>query len=93
MARLRGHSALDVERPLFVRRGNADAPWTLCGRSFVSGDAFPWREMGIPARKLFQLWDQRRIGHESPRERNGAESVTDLVKPIVVAPSKKRKPS
>lgn len=92
MARLRGHTPLDVDRTLYSRRGTVDAPWTIGGKSFVAGDVFTWREIGVPARKLFQLWDQRRIGHEAPRDRNGAENPVELVKPIVITSPKPSKP-
>lgn len=76
MARLRGHRALDPDRPLFVKRG----PIELDGRTLQHGDSFPWRQLAVSPRRLFMLFDQRRIGHEQPHERNGAESVTELSK-------------
>lgn len=75
MARLRGHRTLDVEQPLYVRR----AVMTLGGRTFVAGDVLPWRDLGIAPKKLHQLWEQRRIGHEKADARNGAEHPTKLV--------------
>lgn len=75
MARLRGHRTLDVGQPLYVRRDGM----TVGGRTFMAGDVLPWRELGVPLRKLHQLWEGRRIGHEQARERNGAEDPKALV--------------
>lgn len=74
MARLRGHHVLDVERPLFVKRG-----LMIGARAFAVGDLFTWRDLGLPFRKLHQLWTQRRVGHERPGERRGAENPGALV--------------
>lgn len=71
MARLRGHRALDVGQPVYVKR----AFLSTGGKTFEIGEELPWREMGLSPRKLQQLWDQRRVGHEKPGERNGAESA------------------
>lgn len=71
MARLRGHAQLDERRPLFVKR----AALTVAGRLFALGDLFPWRDLGISRRLLTRMWEQRRIGHERPTDRNGAEPV------------------
>lgn len=86
MARLRGHQPLDVGRVLYVMRGNTDAPVTIGGRSFVAGEVLPWRDLGLSKRKLDQLWDQRRIGHEKRDERNGAED------PVVRSAKKPKRP-
>lgn len=88
MARLRGHRPLNGEEPLYVRR----AALTLHGRTFGSGDVLPWRELGINPKKLHQLWEGRRIGHEKPNEHGGAESQTKLVKPIIATPPAKQAP-
>lgn len=87
MARLRGHSTLDASRPLYVKR----ASLTLHGRAFKQGEPFNWRALGITPRLLLKLWQQRRIGHERPDERNGAEPQGELVKPIAAEPTRARK--
>lgn len=69
VARLRGHQALDLSRPVTVKRG----PLTFGGRIFVGGELLPWRDLGLSRRKLTQLWEQRRIGHEKLDARAGAE--------------------
>ncbi len=83
MARLRGHRTLDVEQPLYVRR----AVLTLNGKTLTVGDVLPWRALKLTARKLLQLWQGRRIGHEKADERNGAENPVELVKPIDTSPA------
>lgn len=75
MARLRGHPTLDQAKALFVLR----AGLVVGGRVFELGESFPWRNLGISPRKLHQLWIGRRIGHEQPRDRNGAEDPGALV--------------
>lgn len=86
MARLRGHRPLDYEQPLVVLRS-----LVFGGRAFVVGDVLPWRQLGLSARKVYQLWDQRRIGHERPADRNGAENVTALVQRHVERSERKRR--
>lgn len=85
MARLRGHRTLNAEQPLYVRR----AALTLQGKTFAAGDVLPWQDLGVSPRKLHQLWMQRRVGHEKPNDRTGAESPVALVKPIT-APKRQR---
>lgn len=72
MARLRGHRALDFDQPLLVKRGEL----TICERTIKAGEVLPWRELGLSARKVEQLWAQRRIGHEKPQDRAGAEAIS-----------------
>jgi hypothetical protein len=64
--RYRGHRALDLSQPLYAKR-------TMAALGVDVGDLFPWRDLGLTERKVTQLWDQRRIGHEQIHERNGAE--------------------
>jgi hypothetical protein len=68
--RLRGHIDLDPGRPLYAKR-----PFLMGGQTFEPGDRFDPRAVGADERKLRQLHNQRRIGHELPGERNGAESL------------------
>lgn len=88
MARLRGHQTLDFEKPLLCKR-----TIEVGGRTFKAGEVLPWRQLGLPPRKVHQLWDQRRVGHEKLSERNGAESVSALVKPAVVQAQAKSAPA
>lgn len=78
MARLRGHATLDYTRPLYVKRQSI----TLAGKTFQQGQELTWRALGVDPRKVHLLWDQRRIGHEKPHERNGAEKIGEGVKPF-----------
>jgi hypothetical protein len=88
MARLRGHRTLNTEQPLYVRR----AVLTLNGQTFKAGDVLPWRDLGVAPRKLHQLWEQRRIGHEKADERAGAENPAELAKlPVAAAKPAKQK--
>lgn len=81
-------------RPLYAKRGSVDMPLTVAGRPFVLGDAFPWRELKLSERQLVKLWEQRRIGHEKPAERNGAEPVR-IAAParVVVAVDEPKRPA
>lgn len=87
MARLRGHNPLDAKRPLYVKRDG----WTYGGRTLAKGERFDWRALGVPPRKLHQLWSMRFIGHEKPEQRNGAEDPTALVAPPEPPRTRKRK--
>lgn len=68
MARLRGHRELDVSRPLHAKR-----VLTFGERVFAVGDVVPTAELGLSVRRVRQLHDQRKLGHEKPGERTGAE--------------------
>lgn len=87
MARLRGHRPLNAEEPLYVRR----AALTLNGETFHAGDVLPWKDLGVPFKKLHQLWSGRRIGHEKPNDRNGAESQSALISTVKAQAPKQRK--
>lgn len=78
MARIRGHRPLDLAQPLLVKR----ARMAFGTRVFKLGETLPWRELGLKERLVRQLHDQRKIGHEKPADRNGAE---DLRAPPVAA--------
>lgn len=85
MARLRGHTPLDLAQPLHVLR----ASLTVGGRTLTQGDVLPWRELGLDQRKVHQLWAGRRIGHQAIASREGAEPVAARVfpAPSVSAPA------
>lgn len=80
MARLRGHRSLDVDSTLYTMRS-----LTIGSTDFAAGAVFSWRDLGLSPRKVLQLWQQRRIGHEQRDERNGAEDQGVLVKRFPVA--------
>lgn len=50
----------DSELLLVVTR-----PFIGQGRRFETGDKFPWKEMGIPERRVRQLFFSRRVVHPS----------------------------
>ena len=64
--RLRGHRELDVSKPLYAKRA-----FTLGDKAYAVGDVV--QTSAVPPRRLRQLHDQRKLGHEKPNERTGAE--------------------
>ena len=88
MSRVRGHRTLDWATPLYVKRD-----MTIASKTFKLGELLPWQELKLDPRKVYQLWFQRRIGHEKPGERNGAESRSALVAPYVPPPAPPLQPA
>lgn len=75
-----------MEQPLYVRR----AVFTVAGKTFAAGDILPWRELGIPFKRLHLLWSTGRLGHEKPDERTGVTAPNALVKrPVEQLPASK----
>lgn len=88
MARLRGHRDLDLDAVLYVK----SRPLGPFGGTIIDVDGvLPWRELGLDERRVRQLHEQRRIGHEKSGERNGAEQQqrpgAKVLRTAAVAPS------
>lgn len=75
------HRAFSFEDP-FVARDRLE----FAGRSYAAGDPFPWRELGLSERQVWNLWAARRIDNAPPATRTAtADLDLDRLSPSQLA--------